>query len=421
MRKAGFVGRPRTRSAALPWYPCDDRRVNLVDLAALSIVCLGLVLGVRSGAVPQVLGLLGAATGVVVFVLLAPVTRGALSGIDQPARALVGVGLALVAIGLGETIGSGVGRSLRRRWSEGPAAMVDGALGGVVGVVQAIVVIWIVGALVASLPIGSIAAQAQRSVALRTVDRFMPPPGAITGEIGRIAGASGLPELFVGLEPFPAAPVDLPDATTAARIVRLSSEGVVRVEAEACGTIETGTGFSVAPGVIVTNAHVVAGAAVVVVSSDVAAPGRRRPATVVLFDPALDVALLRVPGLDIATLPWAAADPVRGAIGVALGHPGGARLTAIPAAVAAAYVASGRDLAGGVPIDRPILELRAAIDPGDSGGPFVLSDGTVGGVVFAESRSDPEVGYALAGAIVKTTVDPAIARTEAVSTGQCLR
>ncbi len=409
-----------TRLAAQTAGACDDRAMNLVDLAALALVCLGLVLGVRSGAVPQILGLLGAAAGVVVFVLLAPSLRDALGFVGQPARALAGVGVALCVIGAGEALGSGIGRTLRMRWPEGPAAVLDGALGGIIGVVQAIVVIWIVGGLIANVPLGSLAEQAQRSVAIRTVDGFMPPPHAITGEIGRIAGASGLPELFVGLEPFPAAPVDLPDAATASRIARRASGSVVRVEAAACGVLETGTGFATAPGVVVTNAHVVAGAPGVVVSSDAESGRPRRPATVVLFDPALDVAVLRVPGLDVPSLRWAAEDPARGAVGVALGHPNGAPLTAIPGAVATAYVAAGRDLAGTGTVDRPILELRAAIEPGDSGGPFVLADGTVGGVVFAQSRSDAQVGYALAAAVVRATVDPSVARTTATSTGPCL-
>jgi S1-C subfamily serine protease len=395
--------------------------VNIVDLAALSLICVGLVLGVRSGAVPQVLGLAGAAVGVAVFVLLAPVTRGLLGGIDQPARALAGVGVALIAIGMGEAIGSTVGRSLRRRWSEGPAAMLDGALGGVVGVLQAIVVIWIVGALLASVPVDSVAVQVQRSTAIRTVERFMPPAGAISGEIARIAGASGLPELFVGLEPFPAAPVDLPGSAVVAPIARAASGSVVRVEAEACGSIDTGTGFAIAPGVVVTNGHVVAGAPDVFVSSESEAGGRRRQATVILFDPSLDVAVLRVPGLGVPVLRWTASDPARGTAAVALGHPHGGPLTAIPAAIAAAYVAAGRDLTGQTLVDRSILELRAAIEPGDSGGPLVLADGSVGGVVFAVSRTDPAVGYALAAAVVRATVEPAVASTAAVPTGPCLR
>ena len=70
---------------------------------------------------------------------------------------------------------------------------------------------------------------------------------------------------------------------------------------------------------------------------------------------------------------------------------------------------------------RDILELRAAVDRGDSGGPLILQDGTVGGVVFAESRTDDEVGYALAPTPVATRVAPAIGRTSRVDTGDCVR
>ena len=52
-----------------------------------------------------------------------------------------------------------------------------------------------------------------------------------------------------------------------------------------------------------------------------------------------------------------------------------------------------------------MLELRAAIEPGASGGPLVLPNGTVGGVVFAESRTDETVGYALDPAAVALAID----------------
>ena len=53
-------------------------------------------------------------------------------------------------------------------------------------------------------------------------------------------------------------------------------------------------------------------------------------------------------------------------------------------------MAQGRDIYGEQRVSRMILELRAAIDQGDSGGPLILADGTVGGVVFAEARTDDE-------------------------------
>jgi S1-C subfamily serine protease len=72
-------------------------------------------------------------------------------------------------------------------------------------------------------------------------------------------------------------------------------------------------------------------------------------------------------------------------------------------------------------VTRRIIELRAVVEPGDSGGPLLLFDGTVGGVVFAESRSDENVGYALSPTAVAVAVQPAIGLTRPVDLGPCLR
>jgi S1-C subfamily serine protease len=151
------------------------------------------------------------------------------------------------------------------------------------------------------------------------------------------------------------------------------------------------------------------------------ATGRRVRGTVVFFDPELDLALIRTPDLVLRPLGFAASPPGRGTVGVALGHPNGGALAVIPAAVSAEIRADGRDLYGTRPVIRDILELRAAIQPGDSGGPFVLADGSVGGVVFAESRTDARVGYALDPLAVANRVLPLLGRTAAVDTGACLR
>jgi S1-C subfamily serine protease len=141
----------------------------------------------------------------------------------------------------------------------------------------------------------------------------------------------------------------------------------------------------------------------------------------VLFDPNLDVALLRAPKLDAPALRFAAADPRRGTVGAALGFPGGGRLTVLPPAVARRLEATGRDIYGDHLVERDVLELRAEIAQGDSGGPLMLADGTVGGLVFAEARTDPDVGYALTPTSVAVRISPAMSRTERVATGACLR
>jgi len=72
-------------------------------------------------------------------------------------------------------------------------------------------------------------------------------------------------------------------------------------------------------------------------------------------------------------------------------------------------------------VTRAIVELQAGIERGDSGGPFVLANGTVGGVVFAQSRTDTSVGYALAPTTVSKAIAGSLAATNAVDTGDCVR
>jgi S1-C subfamily serine protease len=143
-------------------------------------------------------------------------------------------------------------------------------------------------------------------------------------------------------------------------------------------------------------------------------------ARVVLFDPELDVAVLYAPDLRGVPLRFAASDPGRGAVGAAIGYPGGGSLTVVPAAVTGAYPATGLDIYDKATVRRQILELRAQIDRGDSGGPFVLRDGTIGGLIFAEARTDPDVGYALSPTAVAIRIGPAMGRSDAVETGACL-
>ena len=97
---------------------------------------------------------------------------------------------------------------------------------------------------------------------------------------------------------------------------------------------------------------------------------------------------VRASRLDLPALRFASAEPPRGAIAAALGYPGGGALTIVPAAVSGRYTATGLDIYGEARVRREILELRAAIERGDSGGPLILENGTVGGVVFAESRDE---------------------------------
>jgi S1-C subfamily serine protease len=390
--------------------------VNVLDLGAILLVVIALLLGYRSGAFPQVGGLVGAVAGGGGAILALPFLEDALAEVDPGIRPIVVLGGLLVAVVLGESVGSALGRTVSRALGGGVLGTTDRVAGSFVGAAQALLIVWLAGGLLAIGPLPRLATWAQTSTAVRTLNAVLPPPTDLAVELGRLLDSTGLPDVFIGFEPLPAPPVDRPADPRARAIAAAAESSTVRVAAATCGVGSSGTGFAVEPDHVVTNAHVVAGARRVTVTG----PRGVHDATVVLFDPELDIALLHVPGLGATPLRFAARDPERGTIGAALGYPGGRGLTVVPAAVAGRYPAVGRDIYGIDRVQRQILELRARIDRGDSGGPFVLADGTVGGVVFAEARSDDEVGYALAPSSVAARLAPARDRTTAVPTGDCI-
>jgi S1-C subfamily serine protease len=393
--------------------------VNPFDVIAIALIVLAVVLGFRSGAMPQVGGLIGAIGGGALAILALPYLADPLQSLDPAIRPLIVLAGLLLAVGLGESIGSAIGRLIARGLGTGVLGAADRVGGAFVGVAQALLVVWLAGGLLAIGPVPRLTEAAQTSTAVRTLNAVLPAPDQIAAELGTLLDSSGLPDVFVGFEPMPRPPVDRPADSTARRIAAAAEGSTLRVVASTCGLSSSGSGVAIDDDYVVTNAHVVAGSnrrGVRVAT----ATGRLTDATVVMFDPDLDVALLHAPGLDVPALRFAARDPERGAIGATLGYPGGGALTIVPAAVTGAYPAIGRDIYGASTVRRDILELRADVDRGDSGGPFVLDDGTVGGLVFAEARTNDEVGYALTPTAVATRVAPSVGRSGSVSTGDCL-
>ena len=392
--------------------------MNAFDLAVIVLFVAAILIGFTSGAIPQLAGLLGAFGGGALAIVVLPALEGPLESVEPPIRAFAVLAGMLFLVGIGEAIGSALGQSVATRLRGGVLGSVDRVLGGVVGGAQALLIIWLIGGLLAAGPMRGLAVQAQTSVVVRGMTAVLPAPTEIAAELGRLLDDTGLPNLFVGLEPLPAAPVDVPNDPTARAIAAAAQSSTVKVSAATCEFTSTGSGFVIARGYVVTNAHVVAGAGTIRILT---VDGELDDAVAVFDDPELDVALLWVPRLDAPALRFAAADPDRGATGATLGFPHGGALTVAPAAVAGAYVATGRDIYGDQRVSRRILELRAQVDQGDSGGPFVLADGTVGGVVFAEARTNDQVGYALTPTTVATAVQPRIGRTSRADTGPCIR
>lgn len=392
--------------------------MNWVDAVAVVIVAITIFLGWRSGFVIQAMAFIGFVSGIALIFVLAPQLTTIAADMDPWLRTLLILGVIAGTVFLAQGIGSAVGATLRRKLGPGALGGIDNGLGAAFGMARGVFTIWLIGGLIAVLPLNPMTTDARQSTILRTLDLRLPSPVVMAAELGRFMEEAGLPDVLVGAPPPIDTPVNGPSTDEAEQLVAAARRSTVRVESLACGQFMTGSGFAVTPDHFVTNAHVVAGGEKVWISFDGALD--RYAATVVDFDPALDVALLEVEGVNAAPLTLAAGLPTRGAHAAGLGFTGGGRQRLIPGVISRTLSALGRDIYGGSIVPREIIEMRLDVSPGDSGGPVLLPDGSVGGVTFSELRANPQIGYALSPTAVATAIDGSLRSSAAVATGACI-
>jgi S1-C subfamily serine protease len=185
--------------------------------------------------------------------------------------------------------------------------------------------------------------------------------------------------------------------------------------AQACRKRIEGSGFVYAPERVMTNAHVVAG----VREPQVEVDGTSLDATVVLFDPARDVAVLAVEGLDAAPLQPAAEEAEREQDAIVVGYPQDGPFRADAARVIRTQDARGKDIYQQEDVVREIYSVRGLVRQGNSGGPLIDVDGDVLGVVFAAAADDRTIGYVLTWDEVAEAAERARTSTAEVSTREC--
>jgi S1-C subfamily serine protease len=391
--------------------------MNLFDGLVILLFVLAAVAGARAGFLGPVLGLVGAVAGFGVALFLASILRDQLAAIEQPMRALVtilGLGAFVLA---GEALGAAVGARLSHGLRHSPFRPFDALGGALVGAAHIVLLVWLLGGIVAMGMAPSLGTLAHESVAVRVTTERLPPPMTVAGQLLALLDTTDLPPLFGGLEPLPADPVDLPADAEARALAQSALASTARITASGCGAgLSVGSGFFVSSTHAVTNAHVVAGSE----ATSVTLGGQNFEAIVVAFDSGADLALLHVPGAGAPALALAQTSPTRGATGVAIGFPGGGPLTVTPAGVTASHDVVGPNIYGEGANGRSVVELRAEVRRGNSGGPLVVEPGTVGGVIFGASRINPEVGYAIGSDEAVERLSPYIGATSAVDTGSCL-
>ncbi|MEA2432915.1 MAG: hypothetical protein QOG54_372 [Actinomycetota bacterium] len=395
--------------------------MNLVDLIVVVLAGLSAFRGWRLGFLGQIFELGGGFLGLVLGVAVGPRIASAFTDEAGLTGALVSLIVVFVLMSLGQTLGHLLGH---RGAMMAARARLDGlnkGMGAGFGVVITVASFWLIGSLLVHGPSRSVARALRGSAILKATSEVLPRPPNVLAYFQQYLNTSGFPQVFAGLPPSIGPPVKLPSNAIARKAVNASKDSMVRVMVPACGGEQLGSGWIAGPSTVVTNAHVVAGGDEVTLRdpSNVDHEG-----TVVLFDPKTDIAVIHSDSLDGPILDLQTTVQDVGTPGATLGYPGdaGGRLITHRAAVQNYYEnASGRDIYGRSTVTRSVYELRSPVRQGDSGGPFVLPNGDVAGVVFAASTTENDTGYALTAAEVSDEIDSGTNRTAAVGTGACTR
>lgn len=390
--------------------------MDVFDIIVIVAALFAAIGGYRLGFLARVLSWVGLAAGLVVSAHYLPRIIKAVNLSSSVERLAVAAGILVAAAFIGQGIGLMVGSRLHGVLPLGPLRQVDRGIGAAVGVAGVFAAVWLLLPSISSVP-GWPARTTRNSVIAQWVGRRFPPPPDTVEALRRLVGVDAFPQVFSALRPGgavgpPPAASPLP-ATLAERV----AQSTVKVEGQACNRIQDGSGFAVAHDLVLTNAHVVAGEPAgktfVLLPS-----GGRRAATVVLFDPNRDIALLAVSHLGESPLPLG-----KGAVGErgdVFGHPGGQTALAIqPASIAQEITAVGKGLYGKQVVRRDVYVLASSLAPGDSGGALVNTGGDVVGVAFAIAIDHPHTAYALTTKVIEADLT-APRSGAAVSTRACL-
>jgi S1-C subfamily serine protease len=382
-----------------------------LDWLIVAFTVLMATIGWRQGFVAGAFALIGFCGGAFLGSRLGPaLLPGGSSSPYAPLVALVGAvtGGSILAGAL-----EGAGFLVRRAIPVPGVAAVDGVLGAALSAAVALGLAWLAGAVMLQTPgARQLRGEIQRSEILQRLNDVLPPSGPILNALARF-------------DPFPR--IDGPEARVPAPRaavardpqVAAAASSVVRVLGTACGLGVEGSGWVAGDGLVVTNAHVVAGEHDTVVQPR--GTGDTLAAEAIAFDPRNDVAVLRVRGLDAPRLTLSAGGTV-GADGAILGFPRNGPYDVRAARLGQTRTVLSQDAYGNGPVSRRMTTFRGTVRPGNSGGPLIGTDGQVLTTVFAQATgSGRRGGFGVPNAIVRDVLAGAAPAGRTVSTGPCAR
>lgn len=390
--------------------------MNLLDWCLVLVTLAYALSGYWQGFITGAFATAGLIAGGLVGIWVAPHILGNV----EPALwvSLAALFVVLVCASFGQAFAQYAGAKVRDKITWQPIRSVDAVGGGVLSVIAVLTVTWMLGVAVSGSQIPGVGQMVRESKVLNRVNEVMPSQaqGLLRG-FDRVVGSSFFPRYLEPFAPERIVPVEppLPEDVNNAD-VRRARDSVYKIRGNnSCGDGVEGSGFLYDKGLVMTNAHVVAG-----VSDPVVLSNGEHSARVVYYDSDTDVAVLSVP--DLQDSPTIKFDRTGGAgdRAVVLGFPNDGPFNAQSARIRAdAQLLKSPDIYGRGTVTREVFSIRSLVRPGNSGGPLVSLQGKVFGVIFAASVSDKQTGYALTADQVSEAVERARVGGPTQSSGNC--
>lgn len=388
--------------------------MNIVDVLVFLFLLTAAARGKQMGFVRQLAATVGFVAGIFLGIKLGAVGAGTVS--DTTAKLLIS-SVILFATSFGlmsivEYFGAGLKGRLKL---QNLPNKIDSGFGVVLSLSTALFALWFITAFIALMPSSGLQRTVRDSWTYNLFDRNLPPASQLLSGINHYFKLGDTPRAFSGREPSPDSSLVAPPVEQYTDVFASIHTSVVRVQGLGCGGIVNGTGFLLSKTRVMTNAHVVAGIAHPTVHDDEGS----HAATVVLFDPGRDIAVLAVETLAGTPVTIATGTPAEHSTVLISGFPGGGELTDTTGVISQHATALGRDIYDQNKSLRSVYVLQATVIPGNSGGPLMNEQGKLIGMVFGTSTTYNNVGYALALDEIQSSIDKAATLKTAISSGSC--
>jgi S1-C subfamily serine protease len=375
--------------------------VVAVDVLVVLWVALFALQGAYRGLVAQALSLVGLAIGALAGSWIAP----KLLSEGSPWVSIASLLGAVVGAALLGAASATLAETPRRFLSFRPGLRAADSVGGAaIGAALGLALAWLIAVVAVQQPSLGFRQDVRQSTILPRLMRAVPPDRVLQA----LARFDPFPELTLSggrLPPPDPSVLQTPGATAA-------SGSVVKIYGTACGLGIQGSGWVVRRDLVATNAHVIAGEH----DTNVLAPnGQSLSARVVYVDSQNDVAMLRVDGLRTAPLAITGSDDYPRPVAI-LGYPRDVALVGVAATAGAPRTVIAPNAYGRHVGPRSVVPLRGRVEPGESGGPVVDSDGGVVAMIFGGAK-DGGNGFAVPVSVVRDALPEA---TQPVSSGPCI-